>query len=83
VDSPLPKKAKLTKGKSSSNKIFSYQVIMNHFRKNRAKDFSFPVEFPTEVYGMENYSEFITHEMVREVHEHDLLGAAVISVYIR
>jgi hypothetical protein len=56
---------------------------MNHFRKNRAKDFSFPVEFPTEVYGMENYSEFITHEMVREVHEHDLLGAAVISVYIR
>jgi hypothetical protein len=56
---------------------------MNHFRKNRAKDFSFTVEFPTEVYGMENYSEFITHEMVREVHEHDLLGAAVISVYIR
>jgi hypothetical protein len=56
---------------------------MNHFNNNRAKDYTITVEFPTEVYGVVNYSEFITHEMVKEVHEHDLLGAGVLSVYIR
>ena len=56
---------------------------MNHFNNNTAKDFSITVEFPTEVYGVINYSEYITYEMVNEVHEHDLLGAGVLSVYIR
>ncbi|KAF1896017.1 hypothetical protein Lal_00033457 [Lupinus albus] len=77
IDEPASKKAKVVKSKPQSSKS-----NLESLGENLPAGSTINISFPEPIYGFPT-KEFIAPTDVKDVHGRDLIGASVLSVYIR